>query len=423
MANYQLTQTGAEVQSLLNKVASPDTTPTSSSSALITSGGVKTYVDGNVNQLGQEKDNRDNEIVKVLAQSGVFDFPALQGNTIEGKYISTNGVLVSNPDFVTKIYAVSEGYYCIRGNNIFSSNANYVFSNSSDLSSVEKVITSIAAPYSANSVELIKVPDGIQYLGVSFAPSYNQRDLVDVNSISGIHSANELATILNIATFKNLCGAECMDMSEYKVILPSDGSIPPNQTGGALTYHIRVSYPIPVDASKGNIVWSGALFDTSVGYRFLDGFGNIISYGKMIDSASDTYKSVAIPVGACFFQLSIAEADSRDLSALQVEYGTEPTTFERFNGWGLPLLYYRDKLFHNSIIANLARHPIATSICGIECINFQVSSNILFTSGNEYIENTYPGYHTSFLIPVDKKKGTHITWSGSTFFSDRKSVV
>ena len=48
MANYQLTQTGAEVQSLLNKVASPDTTPISSSSALITSGGVKTYVDGHV---------------------------------------------------------------------------------------------------------------------------------------------------------------------------------------------------------------------------------------------------------------------------------------------------------------------------------------------------------------------------------------
>ena len=46
MANYQLEQTGAEVQALLNAVESPDTTPTAGSSNLITSGAVQAAVAG-----------------------------------------------------------------------------------------------------------------------------------------------------------------------------------------------------------------------------------------------------------------------------------------------------------------------------------------------------------------------------------------
>lgn len=45
MANYPLTQSGAEVQALLNKVQTPDTTPTAGSQNLITSGGVKAALD------------------------------------------------------------------------------------------------------------------------------------------------------------------------------------------------------------------------------------------------------------------------------------------------------------------------------------------------------------------------------------------
>lgn len=40
MANYTLTQTGAQIQQILNKVQSPDSSPTSASSNLVSSGGV-----------------------------------------------------------------------------------------------------------------------------------------------------------------------------------------------------------------------------------------------------------------------------------------------------------------------------------------------------------------------------------------------
>lgn len=59
MANYQLEQTGAEVQALLNAVESPDTTPAAGSSNLITSGAVQAAVAGvsaEVTALGQEVD-------------------------------------------------------------------------------------------------------------------------------------------------------------------------------------------------------------------------------------------------------------------------------------------------------------------------------------------------------------------------------
>jgi hypothetical protein len=57
MANYQLEQTGAEVQALLNAVESPDTTPAAGSSNLITSGAVQAAVAGvsaEVTELGQK---------------------------------------------------------------------------------------------------------------------------------------------------------------------------------------------------------------------------------------------------------------------------------------------------------------------------------------------------------------------------------
>ena len=48
MANFVITQTASEIQEILNKAESPDTTPTSNSQNLVESGGVKTYVDSQV---------------------------------------------------------------------------------------------------------------------------------------------------------------------------------------------------------------------------------------------------------------------------------------------------------------------------------------------------------------------------------------
>jgi hypothetical protein len=48
MANFVINQTASEIQQILNKAESPDTTPTPNSQNLVESGGVKTYVDTQV---------------------------------------------------------------------------------------------------------------------------------------------------------------------------------------------------------------------------------------------------------------------------------------------------------------------------------------------------------------------------------------
>lgn len=74
MANYQLEQTGAEVQALLNAVESPDTTPAAGSSNLITSGAVHAAVAGvseEVTALGHKVGSI--EVVQSLSISKRFD--------------------------------------------------------------------------------------------------------------------------------------------------------------------------------------------------------------------------------------------------------------------------------------------------------------------------------------------------------------
>jgi hypothetical protein len=48
MANFVINQTASEIQQILNKAETPDTTPTPNSQNLVESGGVKTYVDTQV---------------------------------------------------------------------------------------------------------------------------------------------------------------------------------------------------------------------------------------------------------------------------------------------------------------------------------------------------------------------------------------
>lgn len=73
MANYQLEQTGEEVQALLNAVESPDTTPAAGSSNLITSGAVQAAVAGvsaEVTALGQK--TSEAEHLARVAENGFF---------------------------------------------------------------------------------------------------------------------------------------------------------------------------------------------------------------------------------------------------------------------------------------------------------------------------------------------------------------
>lgn len=45
MTDYNLNLTGAEIDAALNNVHSADTSPTQDSTKMVTSGGIKTYVD------------------------------------------------------------------------------------------------------------------------------------------------------------------------------------------------------------------------------------------------------------------------------------------------------------------------------------------------------------------------------------------
>ena len=99
MANYQLTQTGAEVQALLDTVASPETTqPVAGSSKLITSGAVSAGLAAQGAQLTELEQ-------KVGTICGLF-------------YLSDN---VYNPEFEVAGYALSSG--------VPSANANYKYSS------------------------------------------------------------------------------------------------------------------------------------------------------------------------------------------------------------------------------------------------------------------------------------------------------
>lgn len=90
MANYQLEQTGAEVQALLNAVESPDTTPAAGSSNLITSGAVQAAVAGvsaEVTALGQQVDEKiislgcANNLIKLELSGLVYDGSAVVETT------------------------------------------------------------------------------------------------------------------------------------------------------------------------------------------------------------------------------------------------------------------------------------------------------------------------------------------------------
>ncbi len=91
MANYQLDQTGAEVQAILDAVQNPDTSPASASTNLITSGGVYSAVGSvasDLTELGQRVDG----LFLQVSEDGWFIVDS--SNNIVLKY-DTNGLDVA----------------------------------------------------------------------------------------------------------------------------------------------------------------------------------------------------------------------------------------------------------------------------------------------------------------------------------------
>lgn len=107
MANYQLEQTGAEVQALLNAVESPDTTPAAGSSNLITSGAVQAAVAGvsaEVTALGQEVDEG---LYAKKASANLFDW----ANKDQVTLINGSGVFVAVAGCISYRIAVPSDSY------------------------------------------------------------------------------------------------------------------------------------------------------------------------------------------------------------------------------------------------------------------------------------------------------------------------
>lgn len=93
MENYNLTQTGQEVQRILDSVASIDTTPTADSANPITSGAVKTAVDA----LASDQSDVDARLL--FAEKSFGKYSTVSGVTLSqaesGKYVNVNGTTTS----------------------------------------------------------------------------------------------------------------------------------------------------------------------------------------------------------------------------------------------------------------------------------------------------------------------------------------
>ena len=94
MANYQFTQTGDEIQAILDKAQTPDSTPTSGSSGLVTSGGVKNALDQKVDKVsGKGLSTNDYTNAEKSKLAGIAS--GAQANVIEGVQVNGTDLPVS----------------------------------------------------------------------------------------------------------------------------------------------------------------------------------------------------------------------------------------------------------------------------------------------------------------------------------------
>lgn len=169
----------------------------------------------------------------------------------------------------------------------------------------------------------------VQETGNSETEVMSQKAVTEELSELGLKTAISSSTYNDFAQAKNLCGAECMDISEYKYILWTDGSIAVDNV--SRNYKTRVSFPFAVDWRKGKVCVSGHTFDKTMGYRFIDAFGEIIGFGRMAEESTNS-TTIVIPEGASYMQISLINTGI-DYSMLQVEYGEVVTEFERYSGF------------------------------------------------------------------------------------------
>lgn len=127
MTNYNLTQTGAEVQAILDSVASFDSAPTSGSTKPVTSGGIYAAVaEGNTNDLILTEaeaylNSRIDALVAIIDKFG-----EAEGERVSCRYmpkvangemiISGSGAPTETPRFVGQFYVdtTTPALYCAK---------------------------------------------------------------------------------------------------------------------------------------------------------------------------------------------------------------------------------------------------------------------------------------------------------------------
>lgn len=181
MANYQLEQTGAEVQALLNAVESPDTTPAAGSSNLITSGAVQAAVAGvsaEVTALGHKVEVY-NSFINV-EENGFF---VTDSENNIGLSVTPNGV--------NGIFGELARRSCILKKRVYE---NSEFSPSASL-------VGTLSSTSSNSRQ-----GGVNVKNIYF-------QFHDTNDYIGVYDLTDLSTIATIATNDSSANYHCNDVT------------------------------------------------------------------------------------------------------------------------------------------------------------------------------------------------------------------
>lgn len=113
MSNFVLDQNASTIQALLNKVETPQTVPTAGSQALVTSGGVKTYVDTEIANNQEEVDFAngydDAGTSGTATSAGFLIATAIRNSNYSGNNTISLTITVGTTSFQTKEQSLFNG--------------------------------------------------------------------------------------------------------------------------------------------------------------------------------------------------------------------------------------------------------------------------------------------------------------------------
>lgn len=360
MANYQLEQTGAEVQALLNAVESPDTTPAAGSSNLITSGAVQAAVAGvsaEVTALGQKVDDLDVEI-----NGGDVSSNLEIAHTASGKYMSAGygGAMVASSSMDVAFFQIAAGAKLVISIPKAGNPACYILGytditgDSLTGAQVDEVLDSVGT-WAAYNRTIDEAPNH-NYLAVTYAAGTTPPTVVQtIHQDASVATKDELTALEKQidGELENLEGAyeQMVDLEVSPNLydksqgllggyINSDGNISP------MTSSYYYSKPVPVQAGHYYLL-AGRGIPQAQYIRCLNSSGNPLKV--LIASTGEGYSSWSlpneagtswatngqflVPSGAVSVQFNVTWNNSGDDNTIQLidlgtEYSPNPATPE-----------------------------------------------------------------------------------------------